>query len=355
MIKIIIVILLIAAAAFLGFCIWVTSYMFKSTYHSMSVDQVDNLQYMYDEKYKADYPRRQVSFPSGSETLAGYIYGEENDKALAVFSHGIFSGPDEYLPIITYMVDHGYRVFAYDYTAYNNSTGDSAHGLPQSALDLHAALNYIEKDEELSRLKKVTFGHSWGGFASVAVLNFDHDVAAACAMSGFNDSHTMAMEAAVGLLGGFVGNCLSPFIRAMDRRLFGEYATLNAVDGINRAGIPVLITHADKDETITYNNGSIICHRDEITDPYVEYVTITESPRNNHNDFFLTCESAAATQRFRAGYSEIEKKYGKGFPPVVPQEIKHEYYSKGDKELCNQPSLEYFDTVCSFFDRALDK
>ena len=80
MVKIIIVILLIAVAAFIAFCIWVTDYMFKSTYRSMSVDQVDNLQYMYDEKYKADYPRSQVSFPSGNETLAGYIYGEENER-----------------------------------------------------------------------------------------------------------------------------------------------------------------------------------------------------------------------------------------------------------------------------------
>ncbi len=348
-------IILIIAVLFAGFCIWSTCFMFKVTYRRMSVDQEDNLLYLYDEKTRAAYPRRQVSFPSGKETLAGYIYGEDNDKALAVFSHGIFSGPDEYLPIITYMVDHGYRVFAYDYTAYNNSTGDCANGLPQSPLDLHAALTYIENDPELSKLKKVTFGHSWGAFASVAVLNFDHDVTAACAMSGFYDAHIVSMETSIGMFGSFVGNCLSPFIRATNKRRFGKYATINAVDGINKAGIPVLLTHADKDEIISYDRASIICHRDEITNPNVEYVTITESPRNNHNDFFLTCESARATQEFRAGYAEIEKKYGKGMPVVVPREIRHEYYSKADKELCNQPCIEYFDLVCSFFDRALEK
>ncbi|MCR5097874.1 MAG: lysophospholipase [Lachnospiraceae bacterium] len=349
------IIALVIILLFIAVCSWITWFMFKVTYRRMSVDNEDNLLYLYDEKTRAAYPRRQISFPSGGETLAGYIYGEENDKALAVFSHGIFSGPDEYLPIITYMIDHGYRVFAYDYTAYNNSTGQSAHGLPQSALDLHAALTYIESDPELSKMKKVTFGHSWGGFASVAVLNFDHDVAAACAMSGFNDGHTVSMEASVGMMGPFLGNILSPFISVLDRIRFGRYATINAVDGINKSGIPVLITHADRDEVITYDNASIICHRAEITNPNVEYVTITEEPRNNHNDFFLTCESAAATQEFRRGYAEIEKKYGKGMPVEVPRQIRHEYYSKADKELCNRPSIEYFETVCGFFDRALEK
>ncbi len=339
----------------MGFCLWMTEFMFKVTYRRMSVDTEDNLLYMYDEKYSADYPRRQVNFPSGNETLTGYIYGEKNDKALAVFSHGIFSGPDEYLPIITYMVDHGYRVFAYDYTAYNNSTGSSAKGLPQSPLDLHAALTYIENDPELSKLKKVTFGHSWGAFASVAVLNFDHDIKGACAMSGFNDAQTISMETSVGMLGKFVGNCMSPFIRAKNKRLFGEYADINAVDGINRSGIPVLITHADADDVINYNRASIICHRDEITNPKVEYVTITEKPRNNHNDFFLTPESAAATQEFRKGYAKVEKEYGKGFPPEVPKERRHEYYKKADKELCNQPCIEYFEIVRSFLDKAIEE
>ena len=149
-------------------------------------------------------------------------------------------------------------------------------------------------------------------------------------MSGFNDAHIISVETSIGMLGSFVGTCMIPFIRAKNRRLFGEYATINAVDGINKSGIPVLITHADKDDVISYDNASIICHKNEITNPNVEYVTITEEPRNNHNDFFLSCESAAATQEFRKGYAAIEKEFGKGFPVVVPKEKRHEYYSKAN-------------------------
>ena len=346
-------ILILLAAAFVIFCICMTNITFKVTYRRFAIDRENNLLYLYDEKYKDKYPMREVSFPSGDETLRGYILGEYNDKALAVFSHGIWSGPEEYLPIMTYLVDRGYRVFAYDYTGYDKSTGESAKGLPQSPLDLHAALSYIESDPELSKLKKCILGHSWGGYASTAVLNFDHDVTAACAMSGFNDPYTISVETSKGMLGPVIGSCMGPFIRRKNQSLFGKYGNLSATDGINKANIPVLITHADHDDFIGYETSSIICHKDEITNPKVEYVTITEEPRNNHNDFFLSVDSAKATQEFRAGYAKIEKEFGKGLPPVVPAEKKRSYYATADKERCNQPSPEYFALVADFFDRAL--
>ena len=220
-------------------------------------------------------------------------------------------------------------------------------------MDLHAALAYIEKDPDLSKLKKCTLGHSWGGYASTAVLNFDHDVAAACAMSGFNDPYTISVETSKGMLGSVLGSCMGPFIRHKNKKLFGSYADLTATDGINKAGIPVLITHADKDDFIGYKTSSIICHKEEITNPNVAYVTITEEPRNNHNDFFLSVDAAKATQEFRKGYAKVEKEFGKGIPPEVPVEKKRAYYRSADKERCNQPSLEYFALVADFFDRAL--
>ena len=93
--------------------------------------------------------------------------------------------------------------------------------------------------------------------------------------------------------------------------LFGKYRRLTSVDGINKANIPVLITHADKDDFIVYDVSSIICQKDRITNPKAEYYTVTEEPRNNHNDFFLTAKAAEVTQKVRKEYAELEAKYPK--------------------------------------------
>ena len=104
------------------------------------------------EHYKDAYPRRNVSFASGKNRLQGYIYGENNTKGLLVFAHGINSGHESYMQEIVWMLKHGWRVFAYDATGSCTSEGWGTTGLIQSALDLHAALSYVESDETLNLL-----------------------------------------------------------------------------------------------------------------------------------------------------------------------------------------------------------
>lgn len=57
-----------------------------------------------------------VSFKSGDNNLRGYLYGQGQDQGLVVVAHGLGGGADSYLPQITYFVDQGWRVFAYDAT-----------------------------------------------------------------------------------------------------------------------------------------------------------------------------------------------------------------------------------------------
>lgn len=133
----------------------------------------------YYEHYEKDYPREEVTLLSGENTLHAYIYGQQNDKALLVFGHGSGGFHEDYMDHIVWFVDHGYRVFASDLTGSGNSGGKGIMGMPQSAIDMDAILTYIENDPELSGMKKVLYGHSWGAYGVTAVLNFDHDVTAA--------------------------------------------------------------------------------------------------------------------------------------------------------------------------------
>lgn len=66
------------------------------------------------EDIEADYPRDLVSFKSGDNLLQGYVYGSGQDRGLVVLAHGIGGGADSYLSQISYFVDQGWCVFAYD-------------------------------------------------------------------------------------------------------------------------------------------------------------------------------------------------------------------------------------------------
>ena len=116
------------------------------------------------EDLEEQYPRSLVSFESSDNRLQGYVYGLNQDQGLVVVVHGLGGGADSYLPQITYFVDQGWRVFAYDATGSFDSEGKTTKGFPQALIDLDAALTYINSQEEFASLPILLFGHSWGGY-----------------------------------------------------------------------------------------------------------------------------------------------------------------------------------------------
>jgi uncharacterized protein len=53
-------------------------------------------------------------------------------------------------------------------------------------------------------------------------------------------------------------NIQYPYLWLYQRILFGETASLNAVDAINGSDVPVLIIHGTEDEFVGYEGSSII-------------------------------------------------------------------------------------------------
>lgn len=303
--------------------------------------------YRYDH-YEKDYPRKNVSFKSGDNLLQGYIYGCDNNKGLIVFAHGIGGGHEGYINQIIWLVNNGWRVFAYDATGSCTSEGDGTNGLPQSALDLNCALDYIEKDEELSALPKFLMGHSWGGYAVTAVLNFDHDIKASASISGYAYPMDMIMEFVDGMMHG-ISNVLYPFIWLDCYTVFGEYTNMSAVDGINKSNIPVLIIHGKKDNMIGYERSSIISKGSEITNPNVKYYTI-DGKYSGHNNIFHSDKANEYLEKLDAEYEKIYDKYKDG---EVPDNVKSQFFAKADKELANEVNEEMMTEINEFFEMQL--
>lgn len=303
--------------------------------------------YRYDH-YEEDYPRTNVSFKSGDNTLQGYVYGGENDKGLVVLAHGIGGGHEGYINEIIWFVDRGWRVFAYDATGSCTSEGDGTMGLPQSALDLDSALTYIEQDSELSALPKCLVGHSWGGYAVTAVLNFEHDVKASASIAGYAYPMDMIMEFADGMMGGS-SKALYPFIWLDCWSYFGENTNLSAVDGINKSNIPVLIIHGEEDQMIGYDRSSIISKQNEITDPNVEYYTIS-GKYSGHNRIFHSDRANEYLDKLDEEYDKLADNYEDG---ELPDEQRKEFFDNVDKELANECNEEMLKKINETFEKSL--
>lgn len=298
---------------------------------------------------KGHYTRRIVRFPSGQNMLEGQIYGEENTRALVVFCHGIWSGPEEYLMPVTYLVDRGYRVFCFSYTSYGNSEGTWAKGLPQSPRDLDAALSYIRTEPSLQKLPLFLMGHSWGAYAVTAVMNMQHsEVRGLVALSGFNDPLEMTLDVASKVVGRGGAALLKPWLILLNRNSFGRDWRLTAVDGLNASGVPALIVHGTADDFIGYETCSIIAKRDRITDPGAEYLTL---PGKNHNNYFGDEETAAYQEEIAKGYRALSAKY-KG---RVPAAERHRYYSTVDLERANRPNTALYDQFDAFYQKVLNE
>ncbi|MGN0616012.1 alpha/beta hydrolase family protein [Ruminococcus flavefaciens] len=304
--------------------------------------------YFYDH-YENDYPRQEVSFLSGENTLKGYIYGGSNDKGLIVFAHGIGGGHEYYLKLLTKLVDDGWRIFAYDATGSGNSAGEGSKGLAQSVIDLDLALDFAESDPELGKMDTYVLGHSWGGYAAAAVLNFDHDIKGCITMSGYNTPYEQLASSCDSMYGK-AGILLHPFVWTYNKMKFGKDSSWSAVDGINKADIPVLVIHGNEDETIGYEEAAVIAHKDEITNPDAEYKVFTEEGRNGHNSYFYTPEYRDYNNNVLSPKSEaLKEKYGKD----IPDEEMEKYYASVDKELYNGFNQELIDLIDDFFTKCM--
>ncbi len=303
--------------------------------------------YFYDH-YKDSYPRRNVSFYSGKNRLQGYIFGEENTKGLLVFAHGINSGHESYIQEILWMVDAGWRVFAYDATGSCTSEGYGTTGLVQSALDLHAALTYVEGDKALKDLPVCLMGHSWGGYAVAAGLYFDHDVKACASIAGYSDGIQMMMRFAGATMGRATA-LLRPFAYLEHLFLFGKYATLRAVDGINRANIPVMLIHGTEDALVRYDITAIVAHKDEITNPNVIIYPMSDKGQNAHTSVFHNEKSVQEIARINARLSELKETYGEN----IPLEARQQLYADADLDLYNLPNDKLLGDINAFFEKSL--
>jgi uncharacterized protein len=255
--------------------------------------------YTYDEIDTNKYKRETLRIKSGDNTLAGYLYGQENTQGLIIISPGHRDASDIKLPEITYFVDKGWMVLCYDYTGCYGSEGSSMIGYVQAPADLAAVLDYVESNPRFDKLPVMLFGHSLGAYASAAVLQHKHNITAVVAASGFDDP-TEQWEYSVKRFTSVFGPLLAPYSRMLMKTKFGDMAHFSAIDGINSTEIPVLVLQGTTDEF--YGKvSSIYEHRDKITNKNCTLRLMSRENRHGHYDYFLSDRAIAYRKKINEG------------------------------------------------------
>ena len=237
--------------------------------------------------------RQMCSFPSGENMLTGYLYRSQSENGgLIVLAPGFHAGADDYLWQIKALTDRGWSVFAYDATGSCRSQGDSTVGFPQSALDLEAALKYVEKCQSFGYNDIVLLGHSQGGYAAGCALDGEYDIAAAVTVSGVNS----AMEGIMGYAGEYVGPLAYGnygFLWLYQAALFGpEAVNARAAKAIGESGVPTLVIHGSADTEVSAEKGSILSHKGELEGDHVT-VLYWEAPDSGHTQLLFAPDGTA--------------------------------------------------------------
>ncbi len=234
--------------------------------------------------------RKEVAFPSGESQLQGYFYPGSSQEVLLVLAPGFHAGGDDYLAQIRSFLDFGWGVFAFDPTGSCQSGGDSSVGFSQEVYDLQAALEYLQDQGRYGYKNLVLFGHSRGGYAVCCQLQGAFDLAAVISVAGSNSAMESVMEPAVDAVGPLAyGNY--PFLWAYQALLFGrDTVNLDAAEILSETTTPTLIVHGTLDESVSYEDYSIISYREEIQSPYVEYFTVESA---GHTDILFDADGSS--------------------------------------------------------------
>ena len=300
------------------------------------------------DDYASNHTRTPVEFQMNGMTLRGYVYETANPKGFIVFRHGISSSHVDYLPLIMAMVDRGWTVFAYDALGCGESDGYSQLGMPQSALDVAAAVDYVRTSGIAGDLPLVLWGHSWGGYGVAAALDLIPDVAACITMSGYNAPVDVLYEGTRQIVGP-LAITQYPVLWLCNFLDFRDNANRTALDGINKADVPVLVVHGVSDETVSYTGASIIAQRDRITNPNVEYLVLDEPGRDTHYGYFYSAESNEYLTAKRTEYLELRKQYKND----IPEDVNAAFFADYDMLRANTADPVLIDAFDIFLTNAI--
>lgn len=258
----------------------------------------------YDD-IKDKYERKVYEFRSKRNTLKAFLYRGRDDCPLIVYVHGMCPGHQGYMSDITSLIDRGYNIFTYDFSATGESTGKTYSGLDQQVYDLKSAMSYLKENNYFGFNSVHLYGHSMGAYA-VAVSEDDIISSKVC-ISGFDNQIDTLLSYFTKdkskLFKGF-SSFMIRFKYFIDR---GINYNPKASNILKNTSTPTLIIHGSADEIISFENDSINSKKDLIKNELVEYITIDDPLHNLHNSIIASTECVLYQNEIQKIYDEAIK------------------------------------------------
>lgn len=285
------------------------------------------------------------------QKITGYVYkkGDTEPKGLIVLAHGFGGGGHcSYMDVADYFASNGYNVFAYDATGNDESEGESVKGLPQGVIDLDYALNYIKADEELSDLPLMLWGHSWGGYSVCSVSKLHPEIEGIISVAGFNSSLDMIENVGRDMAGDAIDYAM-PLFEDLEKDKFGDFATMNVLESLERATADVLIYHSADDDLIP-----IELSYDKYYEKFAdnERFTFVRFEDRGHNYIFNSAESLEYREKVNADYKKYVESIGE---ENITPEIRLDFIKKNvDRMKFFELDSETMEQMLEFYDNCIE-
>lgn len=228
------------------------------------------------KEYPAAASYEDVRFFSRGNTLFARLYAPNGDPldALVVVTPGMRAGFEDLMPVISFLSDLGFAVFAFDPTGCRNSGGESANGFIQGVYDLDACIDHIESCGRYGYSRLLLFGHSMGGFAVCCAATSGHELAGIVSVSAPGSAMEAVMAGSSNAVGKAAARANYPMLWLYQRMLFGKDSGLKAYDAVSGANVPVLIVQGNDDDVFTPDEYSVYSHTANLTSPCVRSICL---------------------------------------------------------------------------------
>ena len=225
--------------------IFIIACIYYHFYFHYRSDGSINITYETIEDVKDEFSIRKVSFKSRKYLLHGAIYKQKNNlypKATILMFHGLGTGHYYLMNVIRDFVNDGYQVFAYDRSGASISEGPVIGDMTSCLYDAESALEYIRLHPSLFNQPLYVFGHSMGGYTSLATLLFKkYQISKLVCVAGF-DSEKYLVKSYV--------KWFAPFIGLRTFLVHGKYALMSGRKALKTTEAKVLYLQGKEDKVV---------------------------------------------------------------------------------------------------------
>lgn len=332
-------IVLLSLAGMLFLANKIRSMVFNKRY-----DDNNTLKYFYAEDFE-NLTTEPIEFISKGNKINGFIYKDSTlveFKGVIVFSHGLGVGHNQYTTEINHLAKLGYLVVAYDVSGTGKSEGGSIKGITTALFNLHDCLTFVEDHPELSKYKKMVFGHSMGAYAANNVTRYNHELVGAVSISSFDTPYGLLSDE-IAMANGMEIKALRNSFKFLDRVTFGKQGTLSSLEAFKNTNINHLLVSGNKDNIVNVSKNYEL-FKEELKDKEnFEFILVED----RFHRPLITKEAAEYDQETNVQLAEIKKEYKN----KVPEDVTREYYDSLDYNLMVELDYQVMVQIDKFIEK----